>query len=78
VRPRTRQANQSDGIKSVLRIALTIGGLIVAVVLVAACAPTRTLNALTPTDTYRADDNVAYGSDPGNGWTCISRAPPTR
>jgi acetyl esterase/lipase len=47
-----------------LRIALVIVVLVVGVLAVAACAPTRTLNALTPTDTYRADKDVAYGPDP--------------
>jgi acetyl esterase/lipase len=47
-----------------LRIALVVAVLVFVALAVAACAPTRTLNALTPTDTYRADNDVAYGPDP--------------
>jgi acetyl esterase/lipase len=45
-----------------LRIAIAV--LVIAALAIAACAPTRTLNALAPTDTYRADNDVAYGPDP--------------
>jgi acetyl esterase/lipase len=47
-----------------LRIALIMVVLVAAPTFIAACAPIRTLNALTPSDTYRADDNIHYGPDP--------------
>jgi acetyl esterase/lipase len=50
--------------RAMLRIALVVLVLIAVPTLIAACAPVRTLNALTPSDTYRADDNIHYGPDP--------------
>ncbi|MEO6896519.1 MAG: alpha/beta hydrolase [Caldimonas sp.] len=46
---------------SIVRIALALAGLAVALAALAACSPLTALNAIARTDTYRASLDIAYG-----------------
>ena len=48
----------------VLRFALTFAVLTAVALVLSACSPLGFVNALTPSDTYRATGDVAYGPDP--------------
>jgi acetyl esterase/lipase len=49
---------------SIVRIALALAGLAVALAALAACSPLTALNAIARTDTYRASPDIAYGPLP--------------
>ena len=44
-------------------ILLAVAGLLL-LLTVAACSPLRTINALTPRDTYVLTEDISYGTDP--------------
>lgn len=67
------------------RTLFTAAGVLGSLVTLAACSPTRTLNALVPSDSHTLDPDVAYGDDarqrldiyrphspaPANGWPVV-------